>query len=108
MTIWFLPRAFAVIIAASAHAISSRGFAAWAGPWAMPIETVIRPAGPNSASDSLSVRRADSPNAASASQDAMITPNSSPPSRQTTSDPRSVERKSSESSQSTESPAPWP
>lgn len=31
-TTWFFPRAFAVIIAASAHATSSRGFAACSGP----------------------------------------------------------------------------
>ena len=38
-TTWFLPRAFAVIIAASAQATSSRGLAACSGPCAIPIET---------------------------------------------------------------------
>ena len=51
-TTWFLPRAFAVIIAASAQATSSRGLAACSGPWAIPIETAIRPARPSSTSSS--------------------------------------------------------
>ena len=47
-TTWFLPRAFAVIIAASAQATSSRGFAACSGPCATPIETAMLPARSNS------------------------------------------------------------
>ena len=39
----FLPCAFAVIIAASAHAASSRGFIACSGPSERPIETVSVP-----------------------------------------------------------------
>ena len=38
-----LPRVFAVIIAASAQATSSRGLAAFSGPIAIPVETVSRP-----------------------------------------------------------------
>ena len=52
-----MPRAFAVIIAISAQATSSRGFIACSGPWAMPIETLSRPAG----SISVSPRRVDDP-----------------------------------------------
>ena len=42
-----MPRAFAVIIAASAHVTSSRGFIACCGPCEMPIDTVTGPAGSN-------------------------------------------------------------
>ena len=42
-TMRFLPRAFAVIIADSAQATSSRGFIACSGPCAMPTEIVISP-----------------------------------------------------------------
>src|SRR2546425_747889 len=47
-TIMFLPWALAVIIAASAHATSSRGFIACSGPWEIPTEIVSLPAGPKS------------------------------------------------------------
>ena len=107
-TIWFLPRAFAVIIAASAQAISSRGFIACFGPCAIPIETVTFPAGSRSISSSSSVRRLARPSAAASSHDGRITANSSPPSRQTTSEPRTVCESSLASAQSTSSPAPCP
>ena len=48
-----LPRVFAVIIAASAQATSSRGFAACSGPTAMPVEAVRPP----TASASSSAKR---------------------------------------------------
>ena len=107
-TIWFLPRALAVIIAASAQATSSRGFIACSGPCEMPTEMVILPAG---AELDLAERLGQALREASASAASplgMITPNSSPPSRQTTSEPRSAPRSSSARSVSTWSPEPWP
>ena len=56
-TAWFFPRVFAVIIAASANASSSRGFVASWGPWAIPTDTVIRPAPSNSVSARRAVMR---------------------------------------------------
>ena len=54
-----LPRAFAVIMAISAQATSSRGFMACSGPCAMPMETLSLPAGAISVSARLStIRRA--------------------------------------------------
>ena len=97
-TIWFLPRAFAVIIAASAQATSSRGFIACCGPCAIPIETVILPAGAElDLARALGQARSRAPSASPASQEGMITANSSPPSRQTTSEPRTRPRRSSAS-----------
>src|SRR5262245_35721848 len=59
---------------------------ACSGPCAMPIETLSLPAGSISVLARLSAIRRASPSASPASQEPMITPNSSPPSRQTTSD----------------------
>ena len=54
------PRAFAVIIATSAQATSSRGFAACSGPAAIPTETVTGPTRANSVSAICSWRRSAS------------------------------------------------
>ena len=91
-TMRFFPRAFAAIIADSAQATRSRGLPAFSGPCAMPTETVISPAASTGRAPSRSVSRRASPSASPASQDGMITANSSPPRRQTTSLVRTSEQ----------------
>ena len=103
-----MPCAFAVIIAASAQAVSSRGFIACSGPSESPIETVSRADARElelgeALDEALATRSASAP-----SQARMITPNSSPPSRQTTSSGRTHARSVSASAQSSSSPTPWP
>ena len=71
---------------------SSRGFIACCGPCEMPIDTVIGPAGSNSVSSQPLGEPRRQAEGAPASHDGMITPNSSPPMRQTTSEPRTVSR----------------
>ena len=60
-----LPCAFAVIIAASAQATSSRAFIACSGPKATPTESVISPTTSAEARSSASFRRAARPSASS-------------------------------------------
>ena len=104
----FLPCAFAVIMAASAHAASSRGFIACSGPSEIPTETVTLPTPGGSSSPSRSTMRPATCAASVPSHAPMITPNSSPPSRQTTSSGRTVPRTVSANSFSSSSPMPWP
>src|SRR2546425_675735 len=108
MTILLFPRAFAVIIAASAQATSSRGFIACSGPCATPTETLISPARSMGRVSSRSISRRASPSASPALHDGMITANSSPPRRQTMSEPRTSIRTASESAIRIWSPTAWP
>ena len=104
----FLPRAFAVIIAASAQATSSRGLAACSGPCAIPIETAILPARPSSTRSRRSASLVASAIVRSWRLPGTITANSSPPIRQTTSAARTLARRWSARSASTSSPTACP
>ena len=106
-TICPFPRAFAVIIATSAHATSSRGFAAWAGPEAMPIDTLTGPTGPNGVAVMRSCRRSASRNASERPLAGTMIANSSPPTRQTVSVERTAARRIDATSESTWSPVAW-
>ena len=106
-TIWPFPRAFAVIIATSAQATSSRGLAACSGPDAMPTERLTGPTGANSASPICSWTRSVSRNASARPLVGAMIANSSPPIRHTQSDVRTAPSSTRATSESTWSPVAW-
>ena len=106
-TIWPLPRAFAVIIATSAHATSSRGLAACSGPDAIPTESETGPTGPNSEPAICSWTRSVSRNASASALVGAMMANSSPPIRQTQSEVRTEARSTCATSERTWSPVAW-
>ena len=106
-TIRPLRRAFAVIIATSAHATSSRGLAACSGPEAMPIERLTGPTGPKSDIATCSWTRSASRKASARPLVGAMIANSSPPIRQTQSPERTEEMRMPATSESTWSPVAW-